>query len=526
MTIDTRLTEVDLANPSYLLISVKDGLPDVVPLKAGSSVFVGAGSSCKIQLKDESVRQLHCMFLLGDNGDLTVQDWNTGATYLNGQVVSEEAVMQSGDMVSIGRYCFTAVLDADFHNGVAVDLLCGDDEDGFVNDDAEPEDLELASELLTQIEPSAREEPSSLLELGSQDQSRPDQIEHAAIEAGFNIGDDLSVEFDSEAQQTAEIGFKYDIDADLKDGLSDTQAFHTLPASPRISFSSGDVSGDDETSLLLMEIEQLRFELTDRDSQILALTNDRVSTNQISDNEDSDTIKLVSRLEDLLVELQTSDDRIQSLEDLLRLSDDATVAERDERAQMEKWVSEIENRIGQRELESQAEVDRLHKQLQVAKDDSVVLQTQLHSLSVVGADKGREAEAVTALNNKVEQLRARLQQANERNQELLDRPVLAEEEVDLRAQLLEAKDELAKLRLEASQGRAETARSRAELERMRSEIEQNLSQKQRGGDDADDRIRAMREHLKEIHEQEKASEPEQKTVGLGGRIANLLSQLR
>jgi len=69
------------------------------------------------------------------------------------------------------------------------------------------------------------------------------------------------------------------------------------------------------------------------------------------------------------------------------------------------------------------------------------------------------------------------------------------------------------------------ARRHAELEGIRDELESRLDQP-RTADKSDARIRAMREHLKEIHEQEKLAKVDEKSTGLGGRIANLLTRLR
>jgi len=130
---------------------------------------------------------------------------------------------------------------------------------------------------------------------------------------------------------------------------------------------------------MLMEIEQLRFEIANRDSQIMALKNDRNNSAETVDEEV--TVKLVNRLEDLLAELQTSDDRIQGLEELLRVSEQATATEQEERAQIEQWIAEIENRVGQREAEFQVEVENLTQQLKAAKSDSAAVQAQLQSVT-------------------------------------------------------------------------------------------------------------------------------------------------
>ena len=505
MTLDTRLAEIDLANPTYLLISGKDELSNVVPLKAGASVFVGTGSNCKVQLDDESVQQLHCMFCLGDNNVLKVQDWNTGATYLNGDLVSEETVMQSGDVVSVGCYCFTAVLDAGFHQGIAVELLGGDG--AF----SKPDDETIGFGLPTNADQIPDESPQIAA------------VEPTSVMSSFSSGDD-SNKNDVEMNPAREAGFKYDIDADLEEGSASMGAFDSLPTDLKVAFGGGNDAINDETSLLLMEVEQLRFELADRDSQILAFKNKSDSLAQTPMVDDSDTLKLVARLEELSEELKTSDDRIQSLEDLLRLSEEAASAERDDRARMEKLITEIENRVGQRQIEAQAEVDNLTKQLKLAREDTVVLQTQLHSLTTDGVEN--QDAAVAALNAQVEELRVSLKQSNEKNQALLSRQVQTEAETDSHAKLSEAQDEVARLRLEASKVRAETARRHVELENVRGELERQLSQSPSNRDDGDSRIRAMRDHLREIQQQERAAKAEQKGDGLGGRIANLLSRSR
>ena len=281
--------------------------------------------------------------------------------------------------------------------------------------------------------------------------------------------------------------------------------------------------GDDQCSVMLIEIEQLRFEIANRDSQIMALKNDRSSSAEAVDEEV--TVKLVTRLEDLLVELQTSDDRIQGLEELLRVSEQATATEQEERAQIEQWIAEIENRVGQREAEFQVEVENLTQQLKAAKSDSAVVQAQLQSVSAAQSDGDQQNEAVVALNHQIEELRTSLQAANEANRELRERPVQSDDQIDLQSKLTETQDELANLRLQTSQERAEMARRHAELESIRDELESRLEQS-RSVDKSDTRIRAMREHLREIHEQEKLTKVEEKSNGLGGRIANLLTRLR
>ena len=44
-------------------------------------------------------------------------------------------------------------------------------------------------------------------------------------------------------------------------------------------------------------------------------------------------------------------------------------------------------------------------------------------------------------------------------------------------------------------------------------------------DDADSRVMAMRQHLRDIHEEEKLEQEERKQRSLGGRISRLLNRV-
>ncbi len=477
MTPSTNLSNFDTANPPYLLVSSDTSEHSVVPLTVGASVFVGSSSSCGVQILDESVQQLHCMVQLQENNVLNIQDWNTGATFLNDRCVLDETQVNSGDVITVGQCRLTAVLDAEFHHGVAVELLSGGD-------------LDIA------------EEPLGPIDLKNDLCGEADDV------LNFNVGDGPT----SKPDQVAEVGFKYDFDADLKESSVDNNpSFEPLPI---------------EGTSMSIEAEQLRFELADRDAQIMVLKQKIASLGQSSTVDESDTVKLVSRLEDLLVELESSDERVQGLEELLRVAEQAAAAEREERSQIDKWLTEVEKRVGQREAESQAEIDSLARQVQAAKEDAGVMQTQLASIVSVNDGSEKNDDALAVLNKQVEVLRASLQEAQEKNRELLKRPVLSDEDIDLRAKMLAAKDELAKFRLEVSKERAEMARRQAELESIRDELELRVSKSSRSSDESDARLRAMREHLRDIHAEEKAAKAEQKSNSLGGRIATLLNRLR
>ena len=63
------------------------------------------------------------------------------------------------------------------------------------------------------------------------------------------------------------------------------------------------------------------------------------------------TDQVLQRMEELIEEANRSDERAGLLEEMLHAAEDATRAERDERSQLEAWLTDIERRIGSREDE-------------------------------------------------------------------------------------------------------------------------------------------------------------------------------
>jgi hypothetical protein len=523
MSDDTRLKEIDLENPAYLIVAGSNPTPEVAKLATGSSVFVGSGSNCKIELVDDQVQQIHCMVWLEGDNVLKVQDWNTGTTFLNDSPVTDEMEMKSGDVLTVGSHRLTAVLDREFHFGIAVELLNGGADLG-ANPESDPTSQE-------QVQEQAEVEAEAEIDEAQQNLESTVQESVATVPVSASVGfsSDLPAEVNcNETGQSS--GFTYDIDADLDDSENENHTNFNFSSVPQdLGFAFSDASEgleDDELSLMRMELEQLRFELADRESQIQSLKQSQASSNSSDSLNEQETLKLVTRLEDLLDELSSSDQRVNGLEELLRVSDQATAAEKEERLQLEKWVTEIEQRVGQREEESQAEIGRLSRRLQDTTKELEQSANQIQSLATNGGNNTDEQQAaVTALAEQVESLREKLRESREENQELYKRPAVAADEVDLADKLKVTEDELVRLKVEMSRERAETARRHAELEGIRDELEERL-RNVKSADHGDSRIQTMREHLREIHAKEEAEKADKLTNGLGGRIANLLTRLR
>ena len=138
-------------------------------------------------------------------------------------------------------------------------------------------------------------------------------------------------------------------------------------------------SWDEETnSMMQEEIELLQSEVAERDARIQELT--AVLDNAGEPVAEVDVVEvenLMSRLDDLLNELSHGDQRIRSLEELLRSAQEANQAEQDERQQIEKWLNDIECRLSERQSEWVAEREVLLRRLEEHKQQRDELYQQL-----------------------------------------------------------------------------------------------------------------------------------------------------
>ena len=220
---------------------------------------------------------------------------------------------------------------------------------------------------------------------------------------------------------------------------------------------------------------------------------------------------MLQRMQELIDEANRSDERVALLEEMLLAAEDANRSEREERSQLEAWVRDIEKKVGDREEEHAAELEALKARLQEAAEQQQRLQKQLRK-----AASGVAGDA----NEQYDQILESLQQKNR----------------DLEEGLAEARKQSLALekRLESAQGgadellraeRAKLAKEQAAVSRLRYELSSKLTQieqmppsENRADQETGQRIRALREHLREIHEQEK---DEVKESTLATRLAKL-----
>ena len=88
----------------------------------------------------------------------------------------------------------------------------------------------------------------------------------------------------------------------------------------------------------------------------------------------------------------------------------------------------------------------------------------------------------------------------------------------------ELKQKIMQLEMDASRERAAVARERAELAKLQSEMEQKCRTSNLDSD-SEIRLKAMREHLRELHSEEEVEREQRRQQSLGGRIASLFSRI-
>jgi len=275
--------------------------------------------------------------------------------------------------------------------------------------------------------------------------------------------------------------------------------------------------------LLKSEIEDLRIQLAERDEQLAAMegleTEDHQHAGMAADSGSGDfgATELVGRVDDLLVELGEHDERVSTLQELLQTAEIQNQAEHEERNCLETWVGEIEQRIGERESEWQAEQDSLRARLQCANEERDQFQQKLH----VAAKRYGKASIGEVVPDETLQ---KLQKQTSELQIALDE---AQKQCGSQARQIERMQTEDPESLQAE--RAEIAQEKAAVSRLRFQLSKQLHEigevpeaeaKEKPDREFAHKLKTLRDHLREIHEEERV-EREQKGESLFGRISSL-----
>ena len=301
-----------------------------------------------------------------------------------------------------------------------------------------------------------------------------------------------------------------------------------------------------ELKLLRSEIENLQFELAERDRQISEYSAPAVTSEYDEDSEELQQLveQFEARMKDMAAELEASEERIRTLNDLLQACEEANLAERDERVHMEKWLTEIESRLGDSDKGLKLEIEKLEKRCEKKDDLLSRAEGQIRKMLAEAAEAAKAAEErpaepddltgqlfeqtvqdgrkVLELNAKLEQLHREVEDLESENSDLKQRAMAADADAE---QVGKLQQKIALLEMEIARERAEISRERVELVAAQDEL-LVLKKESNHRNEADNRIRAMREHLREIdakEKQRKSQEPERS--GLGARISKLLGKV-
>lgn len=316
---------------------------------------------------------------------------------------------------------------------------------------------------------------------------------------------------------------------------------------------------EDTIALLQQEIERLENELaTLRDEAAARRDLDAV----IPLRRDHDEIEPAddSRLDELHREIAERDAMVVFLLDQVRLMEEAEIAQRAEWEQLNRWVAEVEKRVESRDRDDgtiEAELESTRLEAEAARREAEAARrawdAQKHALedeverlrshlAKIAADSTGSNRAAEALDSEIHRLRTELAAAIDR---AVNAETLREELEAARADLEEtretlgaAHDEIDRMRI-AHHAEIASIRSVRAIEALATNHEESIAPLADRADPSsdsvdernrtlahnmtsvDERIRAFRQHLREVHDQEAS---ERKNRGLSARLSRLWSR--
>lgn len=472
-------------------------------LDADQGVFIGASDNCGLQLHGAELADIHCRIGI-EEGKAWVQDWmSSTGTRVNGNAIDSKVEVHVGDVIEIGQHKIavggrTARSDSDpciaHDQERSTAAACTQETESLQNDefatdfDDDSDETILDGRFLhNEVMPKALE--ADLLETFTSEQSSDLQVP-AAIDEADAYGDSSTPRLSTE-------------DAAVQEAADDVDDFDE----DFFDFEEEESFDKETVALLQAEIEDLQAALAQRDAERFDVVGDAQPSGNVRGVEESDEV--LQRMQDLVEEANRSDERVSILEEMLHAAEDANRREHEERQQLEAWVNDIEERIGQREEEHAAEVESLKLRI----EDADAQQEQLQR-------KFRKAAVSAGISKEMDESMEELQQQNRHLQFDLDHSrkecVALQQQLDKATQDQEAllREERAKLAKE----QAQASRLRYELSTKLAAIEEMPKNDNVADREASEKIRTLREHLREIHEQEKQ---EEKEASLATRLSKL-----
>ena len=492
-----------------LVIDRQSASPIEHSLQTGRSVFIGSGGSCGISVNGDGVCDIHCLIDV-DAENVSIQDWasDTG-TRVNGKEIDDKILLNVGDTIQLGALEFI-LQSTQANSGHTCNQDVGQAAHGAHQLQPPVVQEPTTSDLPGKEKPLGTNESHEDAFSASQQSietelAEPNPVEFFADEPAVNDDDSFSVGNANSASD--------DMDPE---GLDEIVANTWDSELGNWDIDDDEMYDAETVNLLKSEIEDLRIQLAARDEQIALLSSEGAcrDVSPESDIVGQNSQDLVDRMDDLLAEMAEHDERVKILQELLETAELQNQAEQEERNCLENWLGEIEQRIGQRESEWKAESDGLRKRLEGAISERDQAQNKLQEV----------AKRYNMAPQAIEETMKQLQQQNAALQNQLE--TSQRETGALLKQLDKAKsaadEQLQEERAKLAKERADVSRMRFQLSKELSEINETEMPEAKDQPDREfaHRLRTLREHLREIHEEEK-EERETKGESLLGRISGL-----
>lgn len=442
-----------------LTAATPDGEKIQRTLKAEQGIFIGASSNCGIQLIGEEISDIQCHVSL-EEGKIWIQDWmSAGGTRVNDTEVVAKMQLQSRDVIRVAEY----------------EITC---------QQAKSESIDPVA---TQAVDSVSQE-EAMAPAGSKTLGETPETEDAFIQS-----ETVVAELPTEAPLGA-------FDAPLASDPGETVSF-----GDDVFELEADTFDRETVELLQLEIEALRTELAERDSQSFVPSVE----SHPAESANAEPDEVLDRMKQLVDEANRSDERASLLEEMLHAAEDANRSEQEERNHIEAWVGEIEQRVGDREDEHRAEIGVLQRRITEADSRQATLQKRIQQAAFNGSAPKEYEDTLTSVQQENQTLQSKVAALEKQclnYKQRLDQ-ITSESELALREE-----------RANLAREQANTSRLRFELSSKLAAIEEIPKEENMADKEIAFRIRTLRDHLKEIHEQEQADRKEETLATRIGKL--------
>lgn len=456
-----------------------NGSVQSIALEANQALLVGKSSNCGLRLRGHDLSDIHCRIGF-DGGQLWVQDWMSATgTKVNGEPVTSKVQVGHGAIVEVGSYKIQLAKSKDVVSNAIHETPSGTKFPTVpVDKKSSPGDVRQHTEPVSPVALHAKQEhKTALSDVNRVSPARP-QMSGATT-----------------------------------DSHSTNSSCQTIKAlNSAVDFPAGDedVYDRETVELLQAEIEDLRAALAQRDAE-------RCCTDNTPDHfarETEDSSDASQRIRELADEANRADERVMLLEEMLHAAEDANRAEVEERAQLEAWAGDIEQRISQREQEYTAELEVLRERLDQDDQRFSLLQRELK----------QTASSEDSVNQRYEETVESLQQENRQLQDFL---IEAQREIRLLQQKLANVTETTGVELREE--RAKIAKEHAEMSRLKFEYAQKIKELDEGlpkPNESDPRLQILQEHRQCLREISRQKIREQEQYPVASRLKSLWNRVR